>query len=84
VTYAVEWSKGALKTLVRVDRITSGRIVRAVERLAVTGHGDVKKLAGSDDLYRLRLGDWRVIFTRDDSVRVLFVERIAPRGGAYG
>ena len=82
MTYAVEWSKDALKTLRRIDRLTSARIIRAVERLATTGHGDVKKLVGGD-LYRLRVGDWRVIFTRDDSVRVIFVERVAPRGGAY-
>lgn len=83
MSYALEWSKDALKTLQRVDRLTAGRIIRAMERLATTGHGDVKKLAGSVDLYRLRLGGWRVIFTRDDAVRVMFVERVAPRGGAY-
>ncbi len=83
MTYSVAWSKEAQKTLQRIDRLTSARILRAVQRLATSGAGDVKRLVGGDDLYRLRVGDWRVIFTRDDAVRVLTVERIAPRGDAY-
>jgi mRNA-degrading endonuclease RelE of RelBE toxin-antitoxin system len=33
--------------------------------------------------YRLRVGDWRVIYDLDNGLRILSVERIAPRGGAY-
>ena len=50
MTYTVEWSKKALKTLARIDRLTSERIVRAMERLATTGHGDVKTLAATRSL----------------------------------
>ncbi len=45
-------------------------------------NNNVKKLVGRPG-YRLRVGDWRVIYDLDDALRILAVERIAPRGGAY-
>jgi mRNA interferase RelE/StbE len=44
--------------------------------------GDVVKLAGVDDEWRLRVGDWRVRFTRDDE-QIVHVLRVLPRGRAY-
>lgn len=43
---------------------------------------NVKRLAGSDGVLRLRVGDWRVLFT-DDGL-VVAVEKIGPRGSVYG
>jgi mRNA-degrading endonuclease RelE of RelBE toxin-antitoxin system len=40
------------------------------------------KLAGSDDEWRLTVGDWRVRFTRDDE-QLVHVLRVLPRGRAY-
>jgi mRNA interferase RelE/StbE len=42
---------------------------------------NVKKLQGREDEYRLRVGDWRVIFTEDGVV--LDVLKVSPRGSAY-
>lgn len=33
--------------------------------------------------YRLRVGDWRIIYDRDDDVKIIAMEKIKPRGGAY-
>lgn len=44
--------------------------------------GDVVKLTGTDDEWRLRVGDWRVRFTRDDTGTIQ-VTRVLPRGRAY-
>jgi len=43
--------------------------------------GDVKKLQGNENLYRLRLGDLRIIFEKKDNH--ILVEKIAPRGQVY-
>lgn len=43
---------------------------------------DTKPLTGTP-LYRLRVGDWRIIYDRQDAVRVIAVEKIKPRGDAY-
>lgn len=42
---------------------------------------NVKALRGFEGVYRLRIGDWRVVFSDDGTV--IAVIRIAPRGGAY-
>jgi mRNA interferase RelE/StbE len=83
VSWTLEWTERALKDLARLDKRTRERIVAAVERLAATGEGDVRRLHGRDrDLYRLRVGEWRVLFTVLDGL-VLLVLRVLPRGSAY-
>ena len=42
---------------------------------------NVSQLQGRDGYFRLRVGDWRVIF--DENWAVIAVIRIAPRGSAY-
>jgi mRNA interferase RelE/StbE len=56
----------------------------AIERLTQGAElaGDVKRLRGSNE-YRLRVGDWRVRFEREDRELVITVVRVLPRGRAY-
>ena len=75
----IRYAKAAIKVIGGLDRSTKQRIKNAVERLP---QGDVKPLSGSVRLYRLRVGDWRIVFSYPDGNTVL-VERIAPRGEAY-
>ena len=44
--------------------------------------GDIVPLSGSTRLYRLRVGDWRVVFSYPHENAVL-IEKIAPRGDVY-
>ncbi len=43
---------------------------------------NVKKLKGRPG-YRLRVGDWRVIYTLNNNEMEIVVIKVAPRGGAY-
>jgi mRNA interferase RelE/StbE len=43
----------------------------------------VKKLAGEDDLYRLREGDYRIIYTIQDKDLVVLVVKIGDRKEVY-
>lgn len=43
---------------------------------------DIKKMKGNTG-YRLRIGQWRVIFERDDTVKIISIERIGARGDIY-
>ena len=72
----------ALKKLGRVDRI---RIAEKIQKLGDNPDDpalDVKRLEG-EPYWRLRVGDWRVIFDRQDAVRIIAIEKIKPRGDAY-
>ena len=42
-----------------------------------------KKLAGFDDLYRQRVGDWRISYALEEDQLIILIVEIASRGGAY-
>lgn len=51
---------------------------------AETGRGDVVKLGGvKPPAYRLRAGEWRIIFDWDQTAGVIVVLRVANRRDAY-
>lgn len=74
----------ARKDLRGLDPPTRERILSAIMRLARGAElaGDIKRLRGSGE-YRLRVGDWRVRFERDDRQLIIVVVRVLPRGRAY-
>lgn len=79
ITYTAQ----ARKALKKIPHPTAKRILTALEKLADDPARDdlnVKKLKGRDG-YRLRIGDWRILYTADGIV--LSVERIGPRGDIY-
>lgn len=43
---------------------------------------DIKKLTNKC-AYRLRVGDWRIIYERDDGLKIIAVEKIGSRGDVY-
>lgn len=80
----VEYSRDAARTLLRMDRATARRIRSKVTQLAVDPESlanNVRALKGSDRLMRLRVGDWRVIYTEE--LLILLVIKVAARGSAY-
>jgi mRNA interferase RelE/StbE len=80
----VEYSREAARTLMQIDRSTSKRIRAKIELLGSNPAAlanNVQALKGGAGLMRLRIGDWRVIYTED--LVVLLVLKISPRGSAY-
>ncbi len=81
--YRINWTPQSLRDLKRLDKTTTRRIVDGVNRLATENYGDVKKLTGLQNEYRLRIGDWRVRFIFEREIHVLSVLRVLPREDAY-
>lgn len=74
----------ALKTLRKMPANTAKLIRGKIKQYAVDPANlanNVIALKGEKGLFRLRVGDWRIIFTEDG--QVIEIVRIAPRGGAY-
>jgi mRNA interferase RelE/StbE len=69
-----------VKSLRRLPRPERERLLNAIADLP---SGDVRPLHGLPDGWRLRVGDWRVRFRRDDAERVIDVVLVAARGSAY-
>ena len=81
MTHAIQWTLRARKDFDDLDRQVNQRVRAAIERLAA-GDGDVRRLAGiAPPLFRLRIGDWRVLF-RYDGVAIVIL-RVLPRDKAY-
>jgi len=86
--WSVEFSKSAFRALERLDKTVSPRILDHLESLAETEnplrHKDVRSLEGKlRSFYRLRVGEYRVIFELDVENRRIGVLAIVPRGRAY-
>ena len=66
-----------------IDRETAMRLLNALARFLVTDAGNVKQLEGFDPpRYRLRVGDWRIIF-RKSGASGIEVVRVRNRREAY-
>ena len=83
--WRVEITHPAARDVKRLDRPVRERLLAAIEGLAADPPaGDVKRLTGiTPPQWRLRLGDWRVRFSRDPETRTVLVLRVLPRGRAY-
>lgn len=74
-----------LKSLVKkVDKKQRKRIGKKISGLAVSPRpAGSKKLSGSDNEYRLRDGNYRILYEIDDENRIVRVGRIVDRKEAY-
>lgn len=76
--FQIIYSKKAAKFLRKQDKPTQRRIVEAISKLPL--EGDIKKLQGTDG-YRLRVGDYRILF--DVNGLVIDIINIGNRGQIY-
>ena len=82
--YRIQIQKPAKKVLERLPQNPFRRITEAISALAHEPRPfGYRKLAGVEDSYRVRVGDWRIIYTIQDDILLVVVIEIAPRGGAY-
>ncbi|OGV63927.1 MAG: addiction module toxin RelE [Lentisphaerae bacterium RIFOXYC12_FULL_60_16] len=83
-TYQIEWKKSALRELRQLERQVVPRIVAAVDSLSSQPlPSGVAKLQGSQRTYRIRIGDYRVIYELYESLLVVQIVRVRHRKDAY-
>ena len=71
------YSKQAAKAISKISNPFKKNIKEAIEKLPA---GDVKKLKGYTNAYRLRVGDYRILYDLSDNIEITDV---LPRGSAY-
>ena len=85
MAYRVEFLKTAAGELAALPRADQRRIAARIDALRDNPRPPgVKMLAGGDKLYRLRVGDFRVIYSIDGKKLVVLVIRIGHRKDVYG
>lgn len=82
--YRIEYRREPMKMLERMPKNTAALIDKKLEALCADPFAapNVRKLTGRSG-YRLRVGDWRVIYEIEGAVLVIHVLTIAPRSRAY-
>ena len=80
MSYTITFEKAAQKFLKKQSPKTQKAILCAIANLP--GGTDIKKLKGYD-LYRMRVGNIRVIYTIDNDVKIINIENIDNRGNVY-
>ncbi len=83
--YTIRFTDVAVKNIQRFPKPDRRRILHRIEQLAVDPQTmpNVKRLVNYDVTYRLRVGNYRVLFDRDDSIRIIDVIDALPRSRAY-
>ena len=74
----IEYKKKAIKYINSADRAAKKRLKDAIEKIPF---GDIKKLTGFENEYRLRVGDLRVLFTVEN--KIITVNEIRQRAQVY-
>lgn len=84
MTYRIEFTRRAARDLERFDRRARLRIVEAVAGLGIDPRpAGVKKLKGEDNAWRIRVGDYRVIYEIHDNSVLIVVFRVGHRRDIY-
>lgn len=84
--YTVSLGRAAQKQMRAVrDKRLRGALEREILALAddPRPHGCLK-MAGYKDHWRIRVGEWRIVYRIEDGRLVVMVVAVAPRGGVYG
>lgn len=82
--YTIQFARPPEKLLRRLPRDLLTRIRKTIDHLAIDPRppGCVK-LTGYETLYRVRVGDWRIIYAIHDDVLLVTVVDVAPRGEVH-
>lgn len=82
--YIVQYDPKALKELTKIDKPAARRIVKAIDALSDDPRpSGARPLVGYPDLCRVRVGDYRVVYTVQDSQLVVLALRVAHRSTVY-
>jgi mRNA interferase RelE/StbE len=82
--YAVVFARSARKELQNLDPQVGRRILKSIETLVANPRpSGVVKLEGASDLWRIRVGEWRVVYRISDRDRLVDVIAVRHRRDAY-
>jgi mRNA interferase RelE/StbE len=82
--YLVVFARSARKELERLEGTLGSRILRRIESLSRNPRPDgCRKLQGASNLWRVRVGDYRVLYAVDDAKQLVDIIAVRHRSDAY-
>ncbi|MBI2836525.1 MAG: type II toxin-antitoxin system RelE/ParE family toxin [Chloroflexi bacterium] len=81
--YRLEVSHNAHRQIARLPAQTQERVNRAIAGLAENPRPPGAKKLTAGDGYRVRVGDYRILYQVDDRAKVVIIYRVRSRGDVY-
>ena len=84
MNYKISIVRSALRSLQKIEKKTQKRIEKKIDTLASNPiPEDSKKLKGKRDLYRIRVGDYRIVYIIENRKLVVLIIKIGHRREIY-
>jgi len=84
VAYRIAFRPRVERTVLQLPQAVRTRVRSAMAGLAVVPRPrDCRKLVGTADLRRIRVGSYRVVYTVDDSARLVTIVKVGHRRDVY-
>jgi len=82
--YSIRFKKSAQKELSQISTPYNLKIVQAIDALSEDPRPPgVKKLKGEENAWRIRVADYRIIYTIEDIIQIVEIQRIRHRKDVY-
>lgn len=84
MSYQIEFTKNAKKQFKKLPSDVQERVAVKINELAIEPRPNrAKKLQGNDSLYRIRVGDYRIVYEIKDNILLITVVRVKHRSEVY-
>lgn len=84
MSYRIEVAPSAVRQLRQLDRVAQRRVQAAIELVASEPRPNgAKKLIGGDGEWRVRTGDYRIVYELHDHVLLVLVVAVGHRSDIY-
>ena len=82
--YKIKWKNSAKKELKRLDKSIIPKIIKSVESLSINPYPkNTKKLTSSQNIYRIRVGEYHIIYNIQSDVLIIEIIKVGHRQGIY-
>lgn len=82
--YKIEWKKSAIKELKKINKKEIPKILNQIEKLAENPFpANYKKFLGTEHVYRIRIGNYRVLYSLYENELIIEVIKVVDRKNIY-
>lgn len=83
--YIIKFKKKAHKYLLKLPTLVIKKIVASIDGLAINPRpeGSIKLKGSDENLWRIRVGDYRVIYVIEDTIKIVEVRKLGHRKDIY-
>ena len=84
VSFKIQWKASAKKELKKIDKVEIPTILNAIEKLSKEPYpANHKKILGTEYIFRIKVGNYRVIYSIENEQLIIEIIRVRHRKDAY-